>query len=155
MLTVRVARILLARNLLASCTPVFVATLVLASLCASCRSLPDRASGAARGECVIEGPPHLAPRQLSQLELGLPKSSVDRIMGPPAQSPAPQEYYYFTGGQCPLGNPARELSAPCGLAAVFSHQEADGPSEVAETATLQRCWWGAIVTGFARENSVQ
>ena len=151
----RVAKILLARNLLASCTPLFVAALVLGILSLSCRFLPGGASGAATGECIIEGPLHLAPRQLAQLELGLAKSSVDRIMGPPAQSPAPQEFYYFTGGLCPFGNPARELFAPCGLAAVFSHQEADGPSQVAESATLQRCWWGAIVTGFARENSVQ
>lgn len=151
MTTVRIAKIARGRTLPALCRPLFVAAFVLAMACASCRSLPDASSDAAPSECLIEAPLHLAPRQLDQLRLGLPKSSVDRIMGPPTQSPAPSEYYYLTGGQCPLGDPARQLSAPCGLVAVFSNQDADDPSQGMETAKLQHCWFGAIVLGFSRE----
>ena len=102
------------------------------------------------GVCLIEGPLHLVPRQLDQLHLGLSKSAVDRIMGAPSQSPMAGQYYYPTGGQCPLGAPAAQLSAPCGLVADFVVQDADDPSQMVETGKLDRCWWGAIVTGFSR-----
>ena len=145
---VTIAKRALSRGLVASWTPVLI---LLALVCASCRSLPDSSSDATPSECLIEAPLHLAPRQLDQLRIGLPKSSVDRIMGPPTQSPAPGEYYYLTGGQCPLGNSARELSAPCGVVAAFSVQDGDDPSQEVETGNLQRCWFGAIVLGFSRE----
>ena len=124
-----------------------VATLVLALVCASCQPLPDASSGA----CLIEGPRRLVPRnKLDQLQLGLSKSSVDRIMGAPLYSPAPGQFYYHTGGDCPLGDPAKKLSAPCGLVADFVVQGSDAPSQE-ETGELNRCWWGAIVHGFSRE----
>jgi hypothetical protein len=147
--TAQLAKTAICSNRCASWRRVIVA-LVISMACGSCRSLPERAAPAA-GECVIDGPPRLAPRHLAQLRLGLPKSAVDRLMGPPAQSPTPAEYYYFTGGQCPLGN---HLTAPCGVAALFTHQEADEPAQHPEASKLQRCWWGAIVTGFSRERSI-
>lgn len=127
--------------------PSFAAALVLAIVSASCQSLPDAASAS----CTIEGPLHLAPRKLSRLHPGLSKTSVDRIMGPPTQSPAVGQYYYPTGGLCPLGDPAAELSAPCGLVAHFLVQGNHDPSQVLAPGTLESCWWGAIVYGFARE----
>lgn len=141
MTTARIAKRTLGRTLPALCTPSFVATFVLAMVCASCQPLPD----ASPGDCLIEGPLHLAPRKLNQLHLGLSKSSVDRIMGAPTQSPMAGQYYYPTGGQCPLGAPAAQLTAQCGLVADFLVQDADDK--------LERCWWGAIVTGFSRVGS--
>jgi hypothetical protein len=147
--TVRIATRTCGRTLPALCTPWFVATLVLAMMCASCQSLPDTSPG----DCLIEGPLHLAPRKLNQLQLGLSKSSVDRIMGAPAYSPTAGQYYYPTGGECPLGGLADQLSAPCGLVADFLVQDADDPSQMVETGKLDRCWWGAIVHGFSRVRS--
>jgi hypothetical protein len=126
----------------------FVRSLVLAVVCASCHSLQSVPAG---GECRVEGPLHLTPRKLTQVHRGLAKSSVDRIMGAPTQSPAPGQYYYFTGGQCPLGDPAQQLSAPCGLVADFQVHDGRSPSDGVEGGLLQSCWWGPIVLGFSRE----
>ena len=132
---------------LGSCAPRFVAALVLALVCASCQSFGSVSSR----ECLIEGPLRLAPRKLGQLHLGLSKTSVDGIMGPPSQSPAPGQYYYFTGGQCPLGDPAGKLFAPCGLVAQFAVETGHDSAHVVAAGGLQRCWWGAVVLGMSRD----
>src|SRR5262245_29714391 len=147
MTTVRSAKRTCGRTLSALCTPSFVATLVLAIVSTSCQSLSD----APPRDCIIEGPSHLVPRKLNQIHRGLSKSAVDRIMGAPTRSPAPGEYYYPTGGQCPLGDPALQLTAPCGLVAGFLVQDSDDPSQRVKTGKLETCWWGAIVYGFARD----
>ena len=119
---------------LASCALVFL----VGSACASLPRVTD-------GYCRIAGPLDLAPRKLGRLKKGMPKSEVDRLLGEPTYSPTEGQYYYPTGGECPLNDPPDQMLASCGLVADFRviNSDADPPS-ITVTGRLEDCWWGGV-----------
>ncbi|PRH81717.1 hypothetical protein [Arenimonas caeni] len=90
--------------------------------------------------CLVDGPEALLPAKVLDVRPGMTREALERLMGEPDYSPAEGQYYFSTGGDCPLGIDGHE--APCGLVASF------GPEEDADGARLpgrlESCWWGAI-----------
>lgn len=89
--------------------------------------------------CIVDGPVELIPPQLAQIRLGMSKRALESVLGEPDYSPAEGQYYFSTGGDCPLGSENR--SAGCGVVAGF--RKLNG-SDVQLTDALQSCSWGAI-----------
>lgn len=91
--------------------------------------------------CGIEGPNHLIPGGVRVLRLGMTRDKVESILSETvAYSPAEGQYYYSTGGDCPLGDTGRV--APCGVVAEFravTPEDGVGALEI-----MQSCRWGAI-----------
>lgn len=79
--------------------------------------------------CRIEGPADSVPDAVGELRLGMSKAEVERHLGPADYSPVEGQYYFSTGGDCPLDDEGREAS--CGVVAEFRPD-------------LASCWWGAI-----------
>ena len=104
------------------------------ALLAGCQ--PVRPAGA----CLVDGPEALLPANVLEVRPGMSRDALVRLMGEPDYSPVEGQYYFSTGGDCPLGIDGHE--APCGLVASF------GPDEDADGAgvpgRLESCWWGAI-----------
>lgn len=90
-------------------------------------------------ECRIEGPAHLAPENIRRVHLGMSKDELEHVLGPADYSPTEGQYYFSTGGDCPLADTDRV--APCGVVAEFRDYSG---SEAVLTESLQSCWWGAI-----------
>lgn len=115
---------------------VSVAALVFtAALLSACNveSPPER--------CRIEGPNHLIPSGVRVLRLGMTKDKVESILSETvAYSPTEGQYYYSTGGECPLDDAGRV--APCGVVAEFRAVAQE--DEASTVATMQLCRWGAI-----------
>lgn len=86
--------------------------------------------------CRIEGPPQRVPAAVHALQLGMSKAEVERRLGAADYSPAEGQYYFGTGGDCPLGDQGHQ--AACGVVADF--RRAGRGSD----ALLAACWWGAI-----------
>lgn len=105
---------------------------ILAAGCDS-TSIPER--------CRIDGPRHLMPGGVAVLRVGMTKDKVESILSETAvHSSVEGQYYFSTGGDCPLDDGGRV--APCGVVAEFQLLEQEGVSDATET--LQRCWWGAV-----------
>lgn len=89
--------------------------------------------------CRIEGPNHLIPGGVRVLRLGMTRDKVESILSEPvAYSPSEGQYYYSTGGDCPLGDSGRV--APCGVVAEFRAVEPESGTR----ETMQSCRWGAL-----------
>ncbi|PPE69939.1 hypothetical protein IS481_00325 [Caldimonas thermodepolymerans] len=89
--------------------------------------------------CDVMGPEDLMPPAARRVRTGMTRAQLDALLGPPAYSPVEGQYYYSTGGDCPVEGRDREAS--CGLVADFNDY---GGDEAVLKATLQSCWWGAI-----------
>jgi hypothetical protein len=90
--------------------------------------------------CSIEGPQHPVPEQVNRIHLGMSKAELEGVLGEADYSPTDGQFYFSTGGDCPLENADR--LAPCGVVAEF-REYSDGRDPVL-TDSLQSCWWGAI-----------
>lgn len=90
--------------------------------------------------CTILGPEKLMPEAVKRVRLGMSKAELQALLGAPGYSPVAGQYYFSTGGECPLWDSGRE--APCGLVAVFRIHAQDPESRHDEL--LESCWWGAI-----------
>ena len=86
----------------------------------------------------------LAPRALGRLSKGMPKDEVDRILGPPIFSPTAGQFYYNTGGECPLNDDANNLVS-CAVVADYRVTDmGTDPPPTTVTGVLEECWWGAV-----------
>ena len=99
--------------------------------------------------CRIDGPVGLAPSNLGLLRIGMPKRDVDRLLGPPVFSPTAGQYYYNTGGDCPLIFEEPPHYAPCGVIADYRvirypAEESHEYPVITVTGRLESCRWGAI-----------
>lgn len=91
--------------------------------------------------CRIDGPRHLMPGGVALLRVGMTKDKVESILSETAAySPVEGQYYFSTGGNCPLDDTGGV--APCGVVAEFHALDQGGAGTPPET--LERCWWGAI-----------
>lgn len=116
---------------------VAVALLPLAGLCcAGCR--PSAGSAG----CTVEGPARLVPENVKRIHLGISRAELERILGEADYSPAEGQFYFSTGGECPLEDADRE--APCGVVAEFRRTTHDATLGRVPTDSLQSCWWGGI-----------
>ena len=88
---------------------------------------------------MIEGPAQLLPDNVGGVRLGMSKRELEALLGPADYSPIDGQFYFSTGGECPLGGTDR--LAPCGLVADFRDY---GSGEAVLTESLQSCWWGGI-----------
>ena len=111
-----------------------LATTLLALAASACQ-LARPAPG-----CSIEGPDALVPAQVREIRLGMDRAELEALLGPPDYSPAQGQYYFSTGGDCPLGVDGH--AASCGVVASFAASD-DGDGAPA-AGTLEACWWGAI-----------
>lgn len=104
-------------------------TLLLAFSVAGCHTRTD-APG-----CAILGPEELLPEKVRQVRLGMTKVELENLLGQADYSPTEGQFYFSTGGDCPLeeGGPL----ASCGLVVEFRNDDV-------ATDALQSCWWGAI-----------
>jgi hypothetical protein len=87
--------------------------------------------------CEVNGPAHLVPATVKRVRLGMSKPELERILGEVNYSPIEGQYYFSTGGECPLEGANR--NAPCGVVADFRRAP-----EYRITGSLQSCTWGAI-----------
>jgi hypothetical protein len=93
--------------------------------------------------CRIEGPKRLAPDELQRIHLGMSKTELEGVLGQADYSPLDGQFYFGTGGECPLDGTGRE--APCGVVADFNRTTYGATTiETVVTDSLQSCWWGAI-----------
>lgn len=90
--------------------------------------------------CSIEGPDDLVPSQVLGIRLGMSHAELEALLGPPDYSPAEGQYYFSTGGDCPLGSEGQVAS--CGVVASFAASD-DGDGAKG-SGSLAGCWWGAI-----------
>lgn len=102
---------------------------ILLLLAAESSGVRDCQSSMSAAGCAIEGPADRVPDAVGQLRLGMSKAEVERHLGPADYSPVEGQYYFSTGGDCPLDDEGREAS--CGVVAEFR-------------PGLASCWWGAI-----------
>jgi hypothetical protein len=89
--------------------------------------------------CTIEGPNHLIPEKVRHVQLGMSKGELESVLGEADYSPTEGQFYFSTGGDCPLEGSDRP--AACGVVAEF--RESNG-SDLVLTESLQACWWGGI-----------
>ena len=87
--------------------------------------------------CSVNGPAQLLPASVKRVRLGMSKVELERLLGEANYSPIEGQYYFSTGGECPLEEANR--TAPCGVVADFRR----GP-DARLTTSLQSCTWGAI-----------
>jgi hypothetical protein len=88
--------------------------------------------------CEISGPEVLLPERVKQVRLGMTKNELEDVLGQADYSPVEGQYYFSTGGNCPLDEGDRVAS--CGVVAEFRDYSNDGVL----TGSLQTCRWGAI-----------
>ena len=129
-LTVRGRCALAASRFRAGCLVVGAAVALLAG----CQTVQPAAA------CQVDGPEALLPANVLQVRTGMSRDALERLMGEPDYSPAEGQYYFSTGGDCPLGIDGH--AAPCGLVASFGL--AEGADGVRVPGRLASCWWGAI-----------
>jgi len=110
----------------------FGLAIVAASLSTSACGPREPAAG-----CVISGPTRLAPAALKQVRLGMSRADLEKALGKADYSPIEGQYYFSTGGMCPLEDTGR--TAPCGVIAEFR-----AAPDYKITPALQSCTWGAI-----------
>ena len=109
-----------------------VAALMLSAVCgASCARAPGLPG------CTIDGPLSLLPASVKQVRLGMSKAELERLLGQATYSPIDGQYYFTTGGECPLEATGRH--AACGVIAEFRRAP-----DYRVTDALQSCTWGAI-----------
>jgi len=89
--------------------------------------------------CRINGPQALMPDAVRQVRTGMSLNELELLLGPASYSPSAGQYYFSTGGDCPLDEDGR--TASCGLVADF---RADQGDDIVVTPALRSCWWGAI-----------
>lgn len=106
---------------------------LLAAMLAGCQTRTE-APG-----CTLDGPASLLPPAVTQLRLGMGKDALERLLGPADYSPTEGQYYFSTGGDCPVDDSGRLAS--CGVIADFKDYR--GPEAVL-MPRLQSCRWGAI-----------
>lgn len=108
------------------------ALLLLLGLIAGCSEPIERPG------CSIQGPAELLPPEVRRIQLGMDRTSLEALMGEPDYSPIEGQYYFSTGGECPIDD---ERTASCGVVVDFrDYSSADSIL----TGSLQSCWWGAI-----------
>jgi hypothetical protein len=90
--------------------------------------------------CSIEGPQQRLPEKVKRVRLGMTMSELEAVLGPAAYSPIEGQYYFSTGGDCPLQDSDRVAS--CGVVAEF--RDYSNSSDGTLTESLQSCWWGGI-----------
>jgi hypothetical protein len=113
----------------------FLPAVTLLAICITgCRVEPS-----AQG-CQITGPKKRLPQNVKLVQLGMTLGEVEKLLGAADYSPVEGQYYFSTGGDCPLEDSGR--TASCGLVAEFRDYGQGGEAELKET--LQSCWWGAI-----------
>jgi hypothetical protein len=79
------------------------------------------------------------PEKVKRIHLGMPKAALEVVLGEADYSPVDGQFYFSTGGECPLDGAGR--LAPCGVIAEFRVNAGD---EMRVTDSLQWCSWGAI-----------
>lgn len=107
--------------------------ILLTAILAACGNHP-----AARS-CNLNAPEALAPPAALQVRTGMSLNELELLLGPASYSPSAGQYYFSTGGDCPLDEDGR--TASCGLVADF---RADRGDDIVVTPALRSCWWGAI-----------
>lgn len=90
--------------------------------------------------CSIDGPKHLMPENVGRIRLGMSRAELESVLGEGAYSPIDGQFYFSTGGDCPLED--TDLMAPCGVVAEF--RDYSGAGDPVLTDSLQACWWGGI-----------
>jgi hypothetical protein len=70
------------------------------------------------------------------------KVELERVLGEADYSPVDGQFYFSTGGDCPLEDAGRD--APCGVVADFRRSTNEATAETVLTDSLQSCWWGGI-----------
>jgi hypothetical protein len=110
----------------------FGLTVLAGAFCsAGCR----HAAGSAG--CEMNGPARLVPAAVKRIRLGMSKRELERLLGEADYSPIEGQYYYSTGGECPLEGANR--NAPCGVVADFRRAP-----DYQLTGSVRSCTWGAI-----------
>ncbi len=111
------------------------AVLVLLAVCfAGCHAKTSSVG------CEVQGPERLMPEKVSRVRLGMTKEALENVLGPADYSPAEGQFYFSTGGDCPLEETDRLAS--CGVVAEFRDYNDSGDGVLSDS--LQSCWWGAI-----------
>ena len=83
------------------------------------------------------------PEKLKQIHLRMSKAQLEAVLGEADYSPTDGQYYFSTGGDCPLEDTDRE--APCGVVAEFRITTYGASTiDIVLTDSLQGCWWGGI-----------
>jgi hypothetical protein len=90
--------------------------------------------------CSIEGPAHLIPEKVRRIQLGMSKAALEHLLGEADYSPSEGQFYFSTGGDCPLEDTDR--LAACGIVAEF--RDYRNGSDAVLTESLQSCRWGGI-----------
>ena len=89
--------------------------------------------------CTVDGPSPLMPEVVRQVRLGMSKDALEHVLGHADYSPTEGQYYFSTGGDCPVEDSGRQSS--CGVVADFKDYRG---RDAVLSATLQSCRWGAI-----------
>jgi hypothetical protein len=107
---------------------------LLAVFFSGCNATPGLAG------CRIEGPASLMPEKVKRVQLGMSKGELENVLGEADYSPGEGQFYFSTGGDCPLHGSDR--LAACGVVAEF--RDYRNGSDAVLTESLQSCWWGGI-----------
>ncbi len=114
-----------------------IAVLAILQL-SGCRTAAGKPHASGAGACAVDGPEQQRPAILRQLRVGMPRSAVEGLLGPPTYSPFERQYYYVIGGDCWVEELGRAV--PCGVVADY-RRDGTGPHA---TERLASCWWGPI-----------
>lgn len=96
---------------------------------------------AGQAACEIQGPVNLVPEKVRQVRLGMSMGALEQLLGPADYSPIQGQYYFSTGGDCPLDEDGERM-ASCGL--VVDFRDYGNAGEPLLTGSIQSCWWGGI-----------
>lgn len=112
----------------------YPAPIALVAVCiTACTAQPPSAG------CTIQGPQERVPEQVQRVRLGMTRAELEALLGPADYSPTEGQFYFSTGGDCPLEGSDRLAS--CGVVAEFRDY---GSGDAVLTESLRSCWWGAI-----------
>jgi hypothetical protein len=93
----------------------------------------------ARAGCDIRNPKQPMPAALDRVRLGISRKDLESILGKSDYSPTKGQYYFSTGGSCPIEGTT--TTSACGVVADFRLLSG---SDTQLTDSLQSCFWGAI-----------
>lgn len=89
--------------------------------------------------CYLDGPSELMPDEVRQIHIGMTWPELTKLLGEENYSPIDGQYYFSTGGDCPLDD--TEHLGGCGVVAEFRDYSVE-PLKV--TDRLKACSWGGI-----------
>ncbi len=113
---------------------------ILALAVSACDEAPI---GSWNSGCAINAARDQLPQQVQKVQLGMSLAALSRLLGRPDYAPTKGQYYFFTGGLCPMA-PGADMMATCGVIAEFRRFDYGGSAKDTVTDELQSCSWGAI-----------